>query len=327
MAVDLSVFQKLKTKADFDREAEQFQMKRDLANAQILGTQAQIARASQPDATKLGEQAFLKAAQGIELSPHELAAAKLLDAKSGGIQFDPVNGGIVQKPRISDKIGLPGMTPSAAPTLPTMGGNLNPTPFSGSAGVSLPDMPPIENTNQPDQFEAAYQEQLSAAAGNPKLQQAIKTEYLKSKLAPNESQAKAAGFADRMADSGPNIDANAEAGTSAWKNTLNNLPFGNYLTGEDFQKFDQAGRAWVNAQQRRESGAAIPPYEWEQATKLYIPVPGDTPEVISQKAAARATAERAMQVSAGPSYKPQSLYDKSKANFDAKKPIRWEDLP
>lgn len=316
MPVDFNVFHKVKTVADFDREAEQHALKRQLV-------QSQIGKMQQLDATKLGETAFLKAAQGLPLSPQEQAAAQLLDAKSGGIMFDPVMGGVVQKPRISDKIGIPGLTPAGGGSVPQMGGSPVSNPFPGQnlPVPQLPAMPPIDGINQePNQFEAAYQAELAAAAGNPKLQQSIKQKYATSKLAPNESEAKAAGFADRMAISNPVIDETAGAGTSATKNVLNNLPFGNYLTGADFQKFDQAGRAWVNAQQRRESGAAIPPYEWEQATKLYIPVPGDTPEVIAQKAQARATAEKAMQVSAGASYKPKSLYEKGEDQFNNSKP-------
>ena len=103
---DLSVFGQIKTKADFDRIEQEFQMKKQLAQAQILEAQN---KNQYPDIDKMGEIAFWKAAQGQELSPQELAAAQFVDAKSGGYSFNPVTGDIAQKPRISEKIGLGGM--------------------------------------------------------------------------------------------------------------------------------------------------------------------------------------------------------------------------
>lgn len=102
MAVDLSVFQRLKGKAAFDREAQEFDMRKQLA-------QAELKKSQQLDIDQIGEMAFYKAAQGIELSPQEIAAAQVVDAKSGGVSFNPVTGELMQKPRLSDKIGIGGL--------------------------------------------------------------------------------------------------------------------------------------------------------------------------------------------------------------------------
>lgn len=53
------------------------------------------------------------------------------------------------------------------------------------------------------------------------------------------------------------------------------------------QQFDQATRNFINATLRRESGAAIAPSEFENARAQYIPQPGDTAEVLANKAANR----------------------------------------
>lgn len=75
-----------------------------------------------------------------------------------------------------------------------------------------------------------------------------------------------------------------------------------YFKSSERQKADQATRDFVNAQLRRESGAAISPSEFENARMQYFPQPGDSPQVIQQKEIARENAFRNMKFSAGPAY-------------------------
>lgn len=134
----------------------------------------------------------------------------------------------------------------------------------------------------------------------------------------NEGQGKAAGFTDRMLQSEGILSGIGgqggvqEQGTSAVQSALSAIPgVGNYLTSTDRQKFEQAKRDFVNAQLRRESGAAISPSEFDSANKQYFPVPGDSPEVIAQKTANRRAAIQALGREGGPSYKPQYAFDES----------------
>lgn len=134
----------------------------------------------------------------------------------------------------------------------------------------------------------------------------------------NEGQGKAAGFTDRMLQSegilsGINGQGGVQGqGTSAVQTALSAIPgVGNYLTGTDRQKFEQAKRDFVNAQLRRESGAAISPSEFDSANRQYFPVPGDSSEVIAQKAANRRAAIEAMGREGGPSYRPKYTFDPS----------------
>lgn len=99
---DLSLFGKISTKQDFDRLDEEWRMKKAIA-------QAELKKSQQIDVDKLGEQAFMKAAMGAQLSPEETAAAQFIDAKSGGVMIDPYSGNIVQKPRLSDRIKIGGI--------------------------------------------------------------------------------------------------------------------------------------------------------------------------------------------------------------------------
>jgi hypothetical protein len=139
----------------------------------------------------------------------------------------------------------------------------------------------------------------------------------------NEGQGKAAGFTDRMLQSegilsgvavpegyqGPTTPGVQDQGKNVTQAGLSKIPgVGNYLVSNERQKFEQAKRDFINAQLRRESGAAISPTEFESADKQYFPVPGDKPEVIKQKEANRRAAIEALGREGGPSYRP-------KANF------------
>lgn len=114
---------------------------------------------------------------------------------------------------------------------------------------------------------------------------------------------KAATFADRMLSSGSIIDQFGAAGTGALDRLMSNVPLvGNYMVSEDFQKLDQARRDFINAQLRRESGAVISDEEFDNANKQYFPQPGDSEDVIKQKAANRQLAIKGMVRDSGPTY-------------------------
>lgn len=331
-APDLSVFSKLKTKRDFDIEAENRDFQRVLRDAEIR-------KAQMVDVEGMGEQAFFKAAQGLQLTPAEEAAARFVDAKSGGISFNPVTGELIQKPRISDKIGLGGMPaqqmggmnlpPSAMGDLPDMQlppvgtfataddiakmGNVDDyVPPVSMGALSDGTMPPapMQTPQSKSPFEQKYQDALASARGNPKLEQQIKADYLKSTLEPNESQAKAAAFADRIRASNAIINDPeiSKAGTDITEKSKSGVPIiGNFLTSENYKLYDQAKRDIINAILRRESGAVIADSEFLNADLQYFPQPGDTPEVIQQKALNRANALAGIEYSAGASYKPTDI--------------------
>ena len=119
----------------------------------------------------------------------------------------------------------------------------------------------------------------------------------------NDTQGKAAGFADRMAQSEGILATVDKEGTNWLSRQMEGVPGGNYLQSNDYQKFEQARRDFINAQLRRESGAVISPEEFANAEKQYFPRPGDKPDVIEQKRKNRAAAMTAMQRDAGPAYK------------------------
>lgn len=304
MPVDYQMLRKgTASLGDYQRLQEEFDQKKAL-------TAAEIAKANQVDADKLGEQAFMKVAMGQALTPQEQAAAQLMDAKSGGISFNPVTGEMMQKPRISDRIGIPGMKPGGmsggigemsaedVAMIPAMDESLLNMGGGGSSygAPAAPTAGPREMT---------YQKAMKEAAGNPKLQQALATEYLKNQLDATEGQSNAALYADRMKSaeqilSRPDVQKIAmDLGTKAKAS----IPVaGNYMVPKEYQAFDQARRNFINATLRRESGAVISDAEFENANKQYFPMPGDAPETLLQKARNRADAINGIARAAGGSY-------------------------
>jgi hypothetical protein len=129
-------------------------------------------------------------------------------------------------------------------------------------------------------------------------------------------QANAATFATRMAEadkiiSDPAIFGAGMGASGALRDIASSVPVvGNMAIGATqggaaYQKFDQAKRDFVNAVLRKESGAAISSSEFGNAEKQYFPRPGDTPEVIAQKAKNRATAIDTIANAGGASFRKE----------------------
>jgi hypothetical protein len=118
--------------SDFQKLQQEFELNKKLKQAQINETQQKL---TQVDVDKLGEQAFMKAAMGQPLSMEEQAAAMFIDAKSGGLIINSATGDVIKKPRISDKIGLPGIknAPQQA-DFPKMAGGRGDMVMAGDIG-------------------------------------------------------------------------------------------------------------------------------------------------------------------------------------------------
>lgn len=117
---------------------------------------------------------------------------------------------------------------------------------------------------------------------------------------PTEDQNKAALYAHRMVEAEQIIQQTEAAGQKFWQRARAAVPVaGNYVVSDDYQKFDQAQRNFVNATLRRESGAVISDAEFANANKQYFPQPGDGPGVLRQKEQNRRTAIEELRRTAG----------------------------
>lgn len=112
-----------------------------------------------------------------------------------------------------------------------------------------------------------------------------------------EGQAKANLFGTRAKEADQIINGLARAGTVA-PSFAQQATGGEGMTGAlatafatpQQQQADQAQRDFINAVLRRESGAVIAIPEMQNARKQYFPQPGDSPQVIAQKARNRQVA-------------------------------------
>lgn len=126
-------------------------------------------------------------------------------------------------------------------------------------------------------------------------------------LTGTASQFQAAGYANRI-----------EQANIAFKQlspTINKLSYAKFkasllapsaLQSPEMQQFAQATQNFVNAQLRRESGAAISPTEIDNAIKQYIPSPGDSAATLKLKEQNRLLNQRNLINEASTAYQPLS---------------------
>lgn len=135
----------------------------------------------------------------------------------------------------------------------------------------------------------------------------------------NVEQGKNTGFLLRAQDADKVITSLENEGTSIWNNTAGHIPkLGNFVRGDNAQKYDQAKRDFINAKMRQESGAVISPEEFQNADVQYFPQPGDSAAVIEQKRRNRQNAIAGFRISSGPG--AQSV-DKMNAQNAAQDPL------
>ena len=195
------------------------------------------------------------------------------------------------------------------------------------------------NANSRGQYDAARGVLVDTRTGTATAVTGPDGKPLTRDKAMTEFQGKSAGFADRAQDAdailnqlhakgptGLGFVASDRPGTikgivesvpfvgEGLGSVVNSLPSALGGPNANQQRAEQAQRNFVNAILRQESGAAIGASEFENARKQYFPQPGDTPEVIAQKAANRKTAIAGLARSAGSNYTPPAAASKPAQN-------------
>jgi hypothetical protein len=130
----------------------------------------------------------------------------------------------------------------------------------------------------------------------------------------NNDQTKASGYADRMFGAEPILRKyetlnNENAFGTIGATIAEHAP--NSAKSTERQQMEQAQRNFINAQLRRESGAAISEGEFANARQQYFPQPGDKPEVIAQKRINRQEVISGMARDGGQSYQPPAVFGPS----------------
>lgn len=128
---------------------------------------------------------------------------------------------------------------------------------------------------------------------------------------PTEFQSKSGIYGARAESADKTINAlhgKYDPGVLSAKSAVAKLPLvggvaeyaANKFLTKEAQMVEQAKRDFINAVLRQESGAAIAQHEFENADRQYFPQPGDSEEVIAQKARNRSTAIQGLKQNAGP---------------------------
>lgn len=116
-----------------------------------------------------------------------------------------------------------------------------------------------------------------------------------------EQQSKDMVFVTRANGSLPIIDKMGDNLASLTQYSGSQMPLvGNYLVTKEYQQAKQAGLEFLQAILRKDTGAAITPQETTEYGKVYLPQPGDSAEVLSQKKASRQRAVQAIQLGLPP---------------------------
>ena len=147
---------------------------------------------------------------------------------------------------------------------------------------------------------------------------------------PTEAENTAAGFLGRMR-AAEELIGGIKGGESTEKtNIASALPVvGTYaerriMTPEQ-QQYKQAADDWIRSKLRKESGAVIGADEMAAEYRTYFPQPGDTSQVIQQKAQARKQAEKQFEISAGRAMSKLEAPRPAEAYSDSDKERRYQE--
>jgi hypothetical protein len=150
-----------------------------------------------------------------------------------------------------------------------------------------------------------------------------------------ESQGKATVFATRANEADQilnNIGQGGAVQPGLLKRAGESIPFVgagvgsmlNVTQSPQQQQVEQAQRNFVNAILRQESGSAIGKDEFASAQAQYFPQPGDSAEVIAQKAANRRSQIAGLSVQAGPGI--QRMQQQTQQPMRAKNPTTGQEI-
>jgi len=103
-----------------------------------------------------------------------------------------------------------------------------------------------------------------------------------------EGQSKDTVYATRATGALPLLDKYGAALTNLGETVGGGVPLvGNYMKSPEYQQAEQAGREFLTALLRKDTGATIQPFEIAEYAGTYLPQPGDKPPVLEQKRISR----------------------------------------
>lgn len=116
-----------------------------------------------------------------------------------------------------------------------------------------------------------------------------------------EGQSKDMVFVTRATGALPIVDRLGDKLASLPEYAAAHLPgVGNYFKTKEYQQAEQAGKEFLQAVLRKDTGAAITKEETQEYGTVYLPQPGDSSAVLAQKKVSRQRAVQAIQLGLPP---------------------------
>lgn len=160
--------------------------------------------------------------------------------------------------------------------------------------------PTTRTIKQPDGSEVIVQWNAETRKWDP-LDAPVGGEAVRPKgVKLTEQQSKDLIYYNRGLQALETFEPNANAYASGTERIASQIPGGNYVVTEDFQKAKQAGENFLMSILRKDTGAAITKEEQDLYGRAFLPQPGDRPGTLAQKAQARREAIDALRGGLGP---------------------------
>ena len=209
------------------------------------------------------------------------------EAQLGKVFPSNKNYEIIQDKSTGEIVAIDRSNPSAGPVVVRNG------------GMPTKEAPKTQVINQPDGSQVAVQWDEVSGKWIP-LQAPEGGNAVKTLPKLTEGQSKDLVYYRRGQQAQANLEGVGEALTGYGDTIKGSVPMiGNSLVSKDYQLANQAGREFLAAILRKDTGAAVTKQEFEIYGDMYLPRPGDTPEVLQQKKAARDLALDAIKTGMG----------------------------
>ena len=229
------------------------------------------------------------------------------EAQLGKVFPQGKNYEIIQDKSTGEIVAIDRANPSAGPVVVRNG------------GLPTKEAPKTQVINQPDGSQVAVQWDERAGKWIP-LQAPEGGNAVKTLPKLTEGQSKDLVYYQRGKQAQENLEGVGTALTGYGDTIKGNVPFvGNSLVSKDYQLANQAGREFLAAILRKDTGAAVTKQEFEIYGDMYLPRPGDTPEVLQQKKDARSLALDAIKVGMGAA--SRALPDQAPAQSPLQSPL------
>ena len=241
--------------------------------------------------------------QLLDQSPEELMSggAQFLEHFSRELGESPQFQGLINALETGDPRAFETAVRRYTETPHTLGEGIDPRldrirPYTGIIDKGIPD---VVRTPLPTRAYLA----LRAAQGDVIAQRALEY-WPEDQAAPRGStgsEKEALAFFNRAQIADDTVNSLEDWITGQGKLGQGRLAFApNVLQSPEGQRYLQAQRAFTEARLRRESGAAIPPHEFESDRQTYFAQPGDTSDTIAQKRQGRAAILSGLAFESGP---------------------------